>query len=130
MKGSTRKKKTSSMRKTPDLKIPLPGQAGLAVLGLIEQGKIQDAMMTFYEEFIGDPRFGANIQILEDDGDSVVFMADRGVFKVSGIGREMLAIVINGPGEAKEDDTEEAADDTEAAEAVDDTEAAEDKAEE
>src|SRR5215208_2441537 len=109
MKGSTRKRKTSGLRKTSAPKIPLPGPAGLEVIGLIQQGKIQEAMMMFYEEFIGDPRFGANIQILEDDGDSVVFMAERGVFKVSGIGREMLAIVVNGPGEAQADDTAEPA---------------------
>jgi hypothetical protein len=116
MKGSTRKKKNSGLRKTSAPKIPLPGPAGLEVLGLIQQGKIQEAMMMFYEEFIGDPRFGANIQILEDDGDAVVFMADRGVYKVSGIGREMLAIVINGPGEDDTDDADEAAVDAESAE--------------
>src|SRR4051812_3908489 len=98
MKGSTRKRKTTGLPpKKSDFQIPLPGSAGIAVLEKLNEGNVDEAMEIFYREFIGNLNERVSIQILEDDGKSMMFVGNRGVFRVHGLGRQLLLMVLQAP---------------------------------
>lgn len=73
--------------------LPLPGEAGEEVLALLLEGKQDEALELFVEAFISSPGIPVDIQVLEDDGESLLFMANRGPFKVYGLGRDLVLTV-------------------------------------
>ncbi len=73
-----------------DRPYPLPGEAGVEIIQLILQDKQDEALDLLYETYIGTPGELVDIQILEDDGETLFFVADRGPFKVYGIGRILI----------------------------------------
>src|SRR5579859_722843 len=58
-------------------------------LDALKQGDYLNAAYAFRDRLIGDPGFPVDIHILQDDGQTLLFCSDRGVFKVSGPTRLM-----------------------------------------
>jgi len=83
-------KNLPASRQKPDRPYPLPGEAGLEIIRLIMDNKTNEAYDLLYETYIGTPGDWATIEILEDDGETLFFVADRGPFKVYGMGRDVI----------------------------------------
>jgi hypothetical protein len=103
MKGK-HKRKTSAIKSDPHGEPPLPGLAGLEVLDRLEKQQYNEALDLFYEAFIADPGMPPEVEILEDDGDSIIFISDRGPFRFTGVGRMLLLMVLKAAaGESSEE---------------------------
>jgi hypothetical protein len=70
--------------------LPLPGKTGAEILNKMLQGNIEDALNQFYETYIGTIGEIPQIQVIEDDGEQIVFVSKRGPFKLQGMGRKLL----------------------------------------
>jgi hypothetical protein len=93
MKGK-HKRKTSAIKQEPHSEPPLPGLAGLEVLDRLQKQQVNEALDIFYDAYIGDPGIPPEIEILEDDGHSIIFVSDRGPFRFTGMGRRLLLMVL------------------------------------
>ena len=103
MKGK-HKRKTSAIKQEPHGEPPLPGLAGLEVLDRLEKHQVNEALDLFYDAFIGDLGTPPEVEILEDDGDSIIFVSDRGPFRFTGLGRKLLLMVLKAAsGESEEE---------------------------
>jgi hypothetical protein len=83
-------KHESERHERPEKPLPLPGEAGLEIISLLMENRTDEAYDLLYETYIGTPGQWAEIIILEDDGETLFYTADRGPFKVYGLGRELI----------------------------------------
>jgi hypothetical protein len=93
MKGK-RKQKTSAIKPDSHLELPLPGRVGIEVLDKLVKKQVEEALNLFYDAYIGDLGTPPDVEILKDDGHNIIFVSDRGPFRFSGAGRELLLMVL------------------------------------
>ncbi|GEM_PF-5770959 len=88
------KQKTSAMKPDARLDLPLPGLVGIEVLDKLMNKQVEEALDLFYDAYIGDLGTPPDVEILKDDGYNIIFVSDRGPFRFSGAGRELLLMVL------------------------------------
>src|SRR2546423_13354031 len=74
---------------------PLPGEAGEEIVEKLRQRDMSGALDIFWDAYIGDLGEVPPIQIIEDDGHNIIFVADRGMFKLGELGRVLLLQILD-----------------------------------
>ncbi len=84
--------KTAHYGKPPSKaqELPLPGVAGAEILTKMVQGNYNEALDQFYETYIGPIGEIPEVNIVEDDGEHILFVSRRGPFRLNGLGRKLL----------------------------------------
>jgi hypothetical protein len=87
----SRKHRKNARAVTPkSQELPLPGKTGAEILRKMLDGNISEALDQFYETYIGTIGDIPEIQVIEDDGNQILFVSKRGPFKLQGMGRKLL----------------------------------------
>ncbi len=92
---SRKRQKTGRYVSPPTPKaLPFPGPEGEEIVTKLLEGDTNAALNLFWDAYIGDPGDIPPISIIEDDGENIIFAADRGMFKLWGPARDLLLTII------------------------------------
>jgi hypothetical protein len=74
--------------------VPFPGPQGMEIFEKLMAGETKEALDLFWDAYIAELGDYPPILVIEDDGKSIIFEAERGLFKLSGPARDLLITII------------------------------------